>query len=98
MSEEKDAPKVREIRRSEDRFLGSDLFESGARQLPPRNGSGTVAEAAREVPGLSSLPGAGRRRRTGRHGGGLGGGEGGRGRRAHGALQSSWAASRPEAS
>ncbi len=50
MTEEKDAPRVREVKRSEDRFLGSDLFESGARALPPRNGTGTVTEVAREIP------------------------------------------------
>ncbi len=54
MTQEKDMPRelprVREVKRSEDRFLGSDLFETDRRQLPPRNGAGTVAEAAREVP------------------------------------------------
>jgi len=43
-------PKVREIRRSEDRFLGSDIFEEGTRVFPPRNGSGFHEEAARRLP------------------------------------------------
>ncbi|MFD1911094.1 FAD-dependent oxidoreductase [Halodurantibacterium flavum] len=48
MSEDK--PKVQEIRQSEDRFLSSDIFESGRYTFPSRNGSGTVAEPARDVP------------------------------------------------
>jgi len=34
---------------SEERFLGSDIFESQGRNLPPPNGSGTVREDAREI-------------------------------------------------
>jgi hypothetical protein len=34
---------------SEDRFLGSDVFESSGRNLPPPNGAGTVREDAREI-------------------------------------------------
>lgn len=45
-----DTPKVSEIRQNEDRFLGSDIFESGRYVFPPRNGQGTVSEAARKVP------------------------------------------------
>jgi hypothetical protein len=45
-----DAPKVVEIRRSEDRFLGSDIFEHGSRVFPPRNGSGEHEEPARKIP------------------------------------------------
>jgi hypothetical protein len=35
---------------SEDRFLGSDVFESSGRNLPPPSGTGTVREDAREIP------------------------------------------------
>ena len=45
-----DKPKVQEIRQSEDRFLGSDLFEQGSRVFPPRNGTGTWHEPARDIP------------------------------------------------
>lgn len=48
MTEEK--PAVREIRQSEDRFLSSDIFETGRHTLPPRNGTGAVDEPARSVP------------------------------------------------
>ena len=34
---------------SEDRFLGSDVFESSGRSLPPPNGRGTVREDARDI-------------------------------------------------
>ncbi|MEO6153347.1 MAG: FAD-dependent oxidoreductase [Croceibacterium sp.] len=34
---------------SEDRFLGSDVFESSGRNLPPPNGAGTVREDARDI-------------------------------------------------
>ncbi len=50
MTQETDAPRVREVKRSEDRFLGSDLFETDRRQLPLRNGTGSVTEAARDIP------------------------------------------------
>jgi hypothetical protein len=43
-------PKIREVRQSEDRFLASDVFETGRRQLPNRNGTGTYVEPAREIP------------------------------------------------
>lgn len=33
----------------EERFLGSDVFESQGRNLPPPNGTGTVREEAREI-------------------------------------------------
>jgi len=50
MAEDKQAPKVREVRQTEDRFLASDVFEIAGRALPPRNGTGTVVEPAREIP------------------------------------------------
>ncbi|WP_046903382.1 FAD-dependent oxidoreductase [Croceibacterium atlanticum] len=34
---------------SEERFLGSDVFESSGRNLPPPNGAGTVREDARDI-------------------------------------------------
>src|SRR5690606_29280319 len=34
---------------SEERFLGSDVFESSGRNLPPPSGGGTVLEEAREI-------------------------------------------------
>ena len=43
-------PKMQRIAgHSEDRFLGSDVFESSGRNLPPPNGSGTIREDAREI-------------------------------------------------
>jgi hypothetical protein len=33
----------------EERFLGSDVFESSGRNLPPPNGTGTIREDAREI-------------------------------------------------
>ncbi|HWK14153.1 MAG TPA: FAD-binding protein [Rhizobiaceae bacterium] len=45
-----DTPAVREIRQNEDRFLSSDIFESGRYVFPRRNGSGHVVEEARNVP------------------------------------------------
>ncbi len=45
-----DKPKVQEIRQSENRFLGSDIFESGKYVFSARNGRGSVTEAARDVP------------------------------------------------
>jgi hypothetical protein len=50
MADDIASPKVREIRRSEDRFLGSDIFETERRQLPRSNGTGTYVEPAREIP------------------------------------------------
>lgn len=41
---------VRSVERTEDRLLASDVFETRRRTLPPRNGEGTYAESAREVP------------------------------------------------
>jgi len=43
-------PRIREVRQSEDRFLASDVFETGRRQLPRANGTGTWMEPAREIP------------------------------------------------
>ncbi|MGH6982578.1 MAG: FAD-dependent oxidoreductase, partial [Stellaceae bacterium] len=45
-----DAPKIRSITQTADRFLGSDIFESGRHTLPPKNGSGVYREPARDVP------------------------------------------------
>jgi hypothetical protein len=50
MSDKPEMPKVQAVRQSEDRFLGSDLFEGNSRALPPRNGTGVHLEAAREIP------------------------------------------------
>lgn len=45
-----DTPKLQRVEgHSEERFLGSDVFESNARNLPPPNGSGTVREEARDI-------------------------------------------------
>ena len=45
-----DKPKLQEIKgHSEERFLGSDLFEFSGRNLPPPNGAGTIREDAREI-------------------------------------------------
>jgi len=43
-------PKLKRIEgHSEERFLGSDVFESTKHTLPPRNGAGTIREDAREI-------------------------------------------------
>jgi hypothetical protein len=43
-------PKLQQVvGHSEDRFLGSDVFESRRHTLPPRNGTGTIREDAREI-------------------------------------------------
>ncbi len=45
-----DKPKMQRIEgHSEDRFLGSDVFESSSHNIPPRNGTGTIREEARDV-------------------------------------------------
>lgn len=45
-----DQPKMKRIEgHSEERFLGSDVFESTRHTLPPRNGTGTIREDAREI-------------------------------------------------
>ncbi len=45
-----DKPKLQEVKgHSEERFLGSDLFELSGRNLPPPNGVGTIREDAREI-------------------------------------------------
>ncbi|MBL8551319.1 MAG: FAD-dependent oxidoreductase [Hyphomonadaceae bacterium] len=44
-----DQPTIREVRQSEDRFLGSDVFESQRRALRPRNGAGAIREEARDI-------------------------------------------------
>ncbi|HZF17519.1 MAG TPA: FAD-dependent oxidoreductase [Steroidobacteraceae bacterium] len=43
-------PTVQRVEQTEDRFLMSDLFEARGRTQTPRNGSGFVREAARDVP------------------------------------------------
>jgi len=48
MSDQK--PKVQEIRQSEDRFLSSDIFNEQTYTFPKRNGQGTFAEPARDIP------------------------------------------------
>ncbi|MCL6251531.1 FAD-dependent oxidoreductase [Altererythrobacter sp. KTW20L] len=43
-------PKLQRVEgHSEDRFLGSDVFESSGRNIPPPNGTGTIREAARDI-------------------------------------------------
>jgi hypothetical protein len=42
-------PKVQSVVQTEDRFLGSDLFEGKQRALPPRNGTGVHKEPARDI-------------------------------------------------
>lgn len=45
-----DQPKMHRVEgHSEERFLGSDVFESTRHTLPPRNGSGTIREDARDI-------------------------------------------------
>jgi hypothetical protein len=43
-------PTVKTVERTEDRFLPSDVFESRSRTQRPRNGTGFIREAARDVP------------------------------------------------
>ncbi len=43
-------PTVKTVERTEDRFLPSDLFESRSRTQRPRNGTGFIREAARDIP------------------------------------------------
>ena len=45
-----DKPKLQRVEgHSEDRFLGSDVFESSGRNLPPSRRSGSVREEARDI-------------------------------------------------
>ncbi|MEO6388049.1 MAG: FAD-dependent oxidoreductase, partial [Croceibacterium sp.] len=45
-----DKPKLQRVEgHSETRFLGSDVFESAGRNLPPPRRGGTVREDAREI-------------------------------------------------
>lgn len=50
-----DTPKIQQPKmqvvegHSEDRFLGSDVFESSGRNIPPPNGGGTIREEARDI-------------------------------------------------
>ncbi len=43
-------PTVRTVERTAERLLASDVFESRSRAQPPRNGTGFIREAARDVP------------------------------------------------
>ena len=43
-------PTVRTVMQTEERLLLSDVFESRSRTQPPRNGTGCIREAARDVP------------------------------------------------
>jgi hypothetical protein len=43
-------PTVRTVVSTEERLLQSDVFESRSRTQPPRNGTGVIREAARDVP------------------------------------------------
>ncbi|HWJ71009.1 MAG TPA: FAD-dependent oxidoreductase [Sphingobium sp.] len=49
MSDTPEQPRLRQVRQTEDRFLASDVFETRSRALPPRNGTGTIREDAREI-------------------------------------------------
>lgn len=49
MTDRPDQPKTKTVERTEDRFLGSDVFEKDQRELPPPNGTGEYEEAARKV-------------------------------------------------
>ena len=40
MTENSETPRIQRVVQSEDRFLGSELFESKGRALPARNGTG----------------------------------------------------------
>ncbi|WP_319018235.1 FAD-dependent oxidoreductase [Altererythrobacter sp. CC-YST694] len=45
-----DKPKMHRVEgHSEERFLGSDVFESNRHTLPPRNGTGSIREDARDI-------------------------------------------------
>ena len=45
-----DKPRLQRVEgHSEERFLGSDVFSSESRNLPPANGTGTVREEARDI-------------------------------------------------
>src|SRR5690606_24277614 len=47
---EEDLPRLQRVEgHSEERFLGSDVFESAGRNLPPPRRGGTVREDAREI-------------------------------------------------
>ena len=50
MSDNSDTPRVQSVKQSEDRFLGSDLFETNARALPAKNGTGVYREPGRDIP------------------------------------------------
>jgi hypothetical protein len=50
MSDTPQTPRIQSVKQSEDRFLGSDLFEGSSRNLPPRNGTGVWREPGRDIP------------------------------------------------
>ena len=45
-----ETPQVQRVVQSEDRFLGSDLFDAKQHTLPPRNGTGVYREPGRDIP------------------------------------------------
>lgn len=50
MSKQPAGPRVQHVGRTEERLLTSDVFEEAGRTQPPRNGTGTFYEVAREIP------------------------------------------------
>lgn len=50
MADPNETPRVQKVVQTEDRFLGSDLFEGGKRALPPKNGTGVYHEPGRDIP------------------------------------------------
>ncbi|MCK5750847.1 MAG: hypothetical protein KAH44_31810, partial [Oricola sp.] len=49
MSDDKDKPKMRQVKQTEDRFLASDVFEGQSRTFSPPNGKGTIREEASDI-------------------------------------------------
>ena len=50
MTDNSETPRIQRVVQSEDRFLGSELFESKGRALPARNGTGVYREPGRDIP------------------------------------------------
>jgi hypothetical protein len=50
MANDPETPRIQRVVQTEDRFLGSELFEGKARALPPRNGTGVHHEPGRDIP------------------------------------------------
>ncbi|MEN7538491.1 FAD-dependent oxidoreductase [Aurantiacibacter flavus] len=50
MTTQTDKDRMRTVRQTEDRFLASDLFETGKRHLPPSRRGGYVEEPAQQIP------------------------------------------------